>query len=162
MKQNQWLKYLAAGLIGFISAGALAWHNIAFLWSGIKNRDQVHYAADAKLELLKLWIRAGGGSALERYLLDRGVERIAIYGYSDIGDLIYRCLKNTNIEVAYAIDSNGNNKESWLDVLTLQDELPTVDMVILAPVWKLGNVREVLEKKLSCEIVEMSQLVHYL
>ena len=162
MRGNRRLNCLAAGMAGFLFAGVLAWRGTAFLWSAIKNRDQIHYAANAKIELLKMWVRASGGDTLERYLLNRGVKRIAIYGYSDIGDLIYRCLKNTSIEIVYAIDSSGNNKQSWLDILTLQDELPPVDMVILAPVWKLENVRDALQEKLTCEIMEMSQLVHYL
>lgn len=162
MKQGCRMGRLAVGLTGFFTAGALAWCGAGFLWSAIKRRDKMQYASNAKIELLKMWVRASGGDALERYLLNRGVKRIAIYGYSDVGDLIYRCLKNTSVEVVYAIDSNGNDKQSWLDILTLEDELPPVDMVILAPVWNLENVQESLREKLSCEIVEMSQLVHYL
>lgn len=151
--------YTAVGFAGFFAASALACYSTAFLWSAIIKRDQQQYASNAKIELLKMWVRAGSG-ALERHLLSRGAKRIAIYGYNEVGDLIYRCLKNTSIEVAYAIDSNGNNKQSWLDILTLQDELPPVDMVIVAPIQNLGNVRETLKEKLSCDIVEMSQLVH--
>ena len=162
MKKCQRLECLAAGLAGFSVAGVIGWRGLAFLWESIKERDKRLYTADAKIELLKMWLRASGGSALERYLRDRGASRIAIYGYSDIGDLIYRCLKNSSIEVAYAIDIHGKDKPSWVNILTLQDDLPPVDMVILAPVGKLDGVREALSEKLSCEIVDISLLVHYL
>ena len=162
MKQHCRLKCLAIGAGCLFAAGAAAWRGTSFLWSAVKKRDQMQYTSRAKIELLTMWLRAGDGGSLERYLLNRGVRRIAVYGYNDMGDLIYRCLKGSSIELAYAIDAHGNDKQSWLDILTLQDELPPVDLVIVAPLSDLGNTRETLKEKLSCEVVELSQLVHYL
>ena len=80
---------------------------------------------------------------IETYFQKNNYQRIAVYGMGFVGMRLIKELRNTNLNIIYGIDQNAANISSDLKLLTLEDELPEVDVII---VTVLGSFQEIYDK----------------
>lgn len=112
-------------------------------------------------DVLTRWIRMRSpGHQIESYLLDKGVKKVAIYGMKELGEILYDELKETSIEVAYAIDRDAEYIFSDLEVVSPEDELKDVDAVIVTAIHYYSEIAENLEKKLKCPILCIEDVIY--
>lgn len=110
--------------------------------------------------LMQQWVKVyQSGHTLEYYFAKNNYNKIAVYGMSEMGYMILKELQGTSVEVAYCIDRNADNVFAEIDVRRPDGELPQVDAVVVAVVQFYEEVKENLEKKLSCPIVSLSDVV---
>lgn len=106
------------------------------------------------------WLQTSKYS-LERYFLDKGYRRIAIYGFGMHGHLLYKELLNSNVKVSYAIDLHGDemkNREE-IPVFGIQEELPRCDVVVVSIINDYNTVASVLKNKVSCSVISLYEVV---
>lgn len=90
---------------------------------------------------------------------DNGYKSIAIYGMSYLGERLMDELKDSGIEVRYAIDRNAENIYAGVEVKKPEDDLEEVDAVIVTAVFFFDEIEEQLEKILDCPIISLEDIV---
>ncbi len=96
---------------------------------------------------------------IEEYLIRQGYQKIAIYGMSVLGNLLYQELKETKVEVSYAIDRNADNMHFELPVLKPSDEYGKVDVIIVTAVLDYEKIKKNIIKKTQVNVMSIEDLV---
>lgn len=98
-------------------------------------------------------------SVAER-LVRRGYRKVAIYGAGKHGILLYHDLCDSDVEVLYFIDKNKTlEKEIKIPVLTMEEELPEADCIVITPFLETAEIKEDLEKVATCDMIALNELV---
>lgn len=118
-----------------------------------KNRTQF-FVVNQWLKLKQM------GESISGYLTERGYEKVAIYGMSYTGERVLFELKNAGIEVVYGIDKRAGGAASEINILSPDDDLPSVDAVIVSEAFCYEEVEPVLRKKLSCPVISLEEVVY--
>ena len=69
-------------------------------------------------------------------------------------------LKNSEIEIAYGIDRNAANIYSEIKLVTIEENLPDVDAVVVTLVDGFDKVRDMLSKRLSCPVIAIEDIIN--
>lgn len=84
---------------------------------------------------------------ISKYFEKLKVKTVAVYGYGDIGASLCDLLSNSGIDVAYAIDRNSIYYYSEMKILTMEDNLPCVDAVIISLLENTIEIERSLKSK---------------
>lgn len=122
--------------------------------------------SDKHLELMLLlnqWLKIKQEEKkVEDYFYRNRIKTIAIYGMSYIGERLFEELKNTDIEIKYAIDKNNESIYVDIDVLSVDEVLPKVDAIIVTPVYFFDEIKDMLQKKTVCRIIYLEDVIYKL
>lgn len=89
------------------------------------------------------------------------IKKIAIYGFGELGKRLYDdIMRRNSLEIVYAIDKKKINN-TFIDVKTMEDELPEVDAIIVSAIMDFEEICKVLEKKVSCPIISLDEVISY-
>ena len=129
-----------------------------------KNIDKWKKQSDKHLTMFHLmnqWIKTKQeGKSIVNYLESNNYKNIAIYGMSFIGETLVEELKNTNICVKYGIDKRAYGIASDIDVITLEEELGDVDVIVVTAITFFEEIAEELEKKVDCPIISLEDILY--
>lgn len=100
------------------------------------------------------------GKSLASYFSDNSYNTIAIYGMGEMGNRLYDELKDTSVQVKYAIDKDAASTYSELEVLDPEDDFPEVDAVIISAVFAFDEIEENLADKFTCPIISLEDVVY--
>lgn len=100
------------------------------------------------------------GKSVLNYLIKRGYRTVAIYGMGRLGENLAVELKDSQIELKYAIDKNARNIHSNIKVLLPTEELEAVDVIINTAMISIPKVREVTKSKKNIEIISLAQILN--
>jgi len=101
------------------------------------------------------------GKSLTEYFKANDMKSIAIYGMGEMGNRLYDELKNTDIEVKYAVDKNADSTYSELEVNDPEDEtFDTVDAIIVTAIFAFDEIEEELEEKVNFPIISLEDVVY--
>jgi len=97
---------------------------------------------------------------LAEYFEDHRLKNVAIYGLGRLGLCLYEELRNSTINVKYAIDRDSAHF-SYLDlkVVSLESPLEPVDVIVVTPVSEYQGIVEGLRKKGSSPIVNLEDVI---
>lgn len=100
--------------------------------------------------LLGKWVESSvKGLRIGKYLRENGMERVAIYGWGDVGKKLYQELTQCGVRTEYILDQNVRMSEiAGVEIyppLTHAHELRTVDAVIVTVLAGFQEVKELLE-----------------
>ena len=96
---------------------------------------------------------------IAEYLKESGFRNIAIYGMSDIGSLLLNTLKQSNIKVLYTIDKRAAQILSDVPVITIEQELPQVDAIIVTAAYFYTQIKEQLKTIVKCPIISIEEVL---
>ena len=99
------------------------------------------------------------GKKAEDYLSKNKYYTVAVYGMGFLGERLVEELEKSTIQVKYIIDQNVSIRHPRIRVLSLADELPEVDAIIVTPIYYFYEIREKLEKIVSCPIISLLDVV---
>ena len=100
------------------------------------------------------------GNNLKEYFDNNGYKTVAIYGMGEMGNRLYDELKDTDIEVKFAIDKNAASTYSELTVFELEDELPTADVMVVTATFAFDEIEDELSDKVDMPIVSLDDVVY--
>lgn len=112
--------------------------------------------------LMLIWMeKEVNGKHLNDWLQAKEIRNIAIYGIGKIGKMVYKLLKNTNIEVLYAIDRLDDIIYEDIKIyhLSWEIDLPYVDAVIVTPIQDYIEINNELSLKLDTKILNFADIV---
>ena len=114
-------------------------------------------------ELLNRWLYLKiKGKSLGRYLLERNICRVAIYGMAALGMRLYEELTNDGVLVKYGIDRMPDKVDlrNKLLIVDASEEFdPDIDMVIVTPVLYFDEIGKLINSKISCPIMSIKDLI---
>lgn len=146
------LSMLAGGIAG---AGAIG--KISMEKAGkIQAKSDKHLAL---FLMMNKWVKVKQeGKNLSSYFMEHGYKRIAVYGMSYAGETLISELKDSDIELAYGIDQK-KGLYSYIDILSLDENLPEVDAVVVTAITFFDEIEEVLAEKVSCPIISLEDIL---
>lgn len=100
------------------------------------------------------------GKKLDTYFIGKGYKTIAIYGMGEIGNRLYEELRDSGVEVKYAIDKNADSVYTELSVFELSDELEPVDAVVVTAIFAFDSILEDLKGQVEGEILSLEDIVY--
>lgn len=111
--------------------------------------------------LMNQWVNIKQeGKSLRSYFIKNNYRRIAIYGMGEIGAHLVKELKNSDIEVLYAIDRNARNIHSDVKVVTIDDDLLTADAIVVTLTGCFDEIFDALSKRVSCPIISIEDMLN--
>lgn len=151
------------GVVAGVTAGAVGGAAVAGKAIG-ENADKYREMSGKHLALFLLmneWLIAKQeGKSITEYFEKNSYKSIAVYGLSYVGERVLDELKDSGIEVKYGIDKNADSIFSDIEVYHPEDELPEVDAIIVTPVFFFDEICNVLNKKVTCPIISMEEVLH--
>ena len=66
-------------------------------------------------------------------LMQQGVRKVAVYGLGNFGDIFYREVKDSRLEIVAAIDRDREGGWHGMTIQRLGDHLPACDAIIVTP-----------------------------
>lgn len=104
-------------------------------------------------------LQEDNGNPIDKLLKNRGYKKIAIYGMGNVGEHLFKTLKNTDIEVAYGIDGNAVDTDYEVKIYSPDDDLPEVDAIVVTIPFAYESIKNNLEEKTSNEIVSLEHIL---
>ena len=153
------------GIIGTIIAmfGIIA---IAILTGRIMNKEIVknRNMSDKHLSLFLLmnkWVEVKQeGKHLKKYFEDKHYKKIAVYGMSYAGERLVEELKDSGIQILYGIDRNANAIYADIDIVSVDDELKSVDAIVVTAISFYEEIEETLFGKTNCPIISLEDILY--
>lgn len=100
------------------------------------------------------------GKTLEEYFIHNGYKTVAIYGMGEMGNRLYDELKDTSVQVEFAIDKNAASTYSELEVLGSDDTFPEIDAIIVSAIFAFDEVEKELNGKVNCPVISLEDIVY--
>ncbi len=111
--------------------------------------------------LLLQWVHMHNeGRKISTYLKSCGYHTVAIYGMKELGETLLYELKNSGIEVKYAIDRNAEELYAEIDVFHPDEELEAVDAVIVTAVHWFNDIEVKIKQKLDCPVLSLEDVIY--
>ena len=112
-------------------------------------------------DLLDKWLGTiEKGKDISDFFRKYHYSKIAIYGMGVLGRHLYYALKETDIDVIYAIDQNQQINSQGLKTYTMQDKLPKVDAIVVTPVFAFEEIESKLSQKAEYPIVSLEEVIY--
>lgn len=112
-------------------------------------------------QVLVEWLRIKQeGKSLTAFFVQNGYKTVAIYGMKELGERLYDELKDSEIKVKYVIDQNADSICADVDVVTPDDTLEAVDVIVVTAIHYFDEIEEALSQKVDCSIVSMEDVIY--
>lgn len=125
--------------------------------------DKATRAADRYHDMflvMNKWVQnQNENKKISKYLCEKGLSSVAIYGMGEMGKTLYSELKDSQVKVVYAIDRNAESMYAECDVFSLRDELQQVDAVIVTTLMDFEEIKKDILKKMECRIISVEEIV---
>lgn len=149
---------LAGALVG-AAAGAAAVgrpssKKIKELADGHEKVHQLYMAFDQ-------WLRIRQeGKTLVEYFHQQDYKTVAVYGMKELGEHLCEELAGSDVRVLYAIDQNADSIYADVDVVTPDEELKPVDVIVVTAIYYFDEIEEMLSEKVECPIVSLEDILY--
>ncbi len=149
----------AVSMVAGVMAGAAAAGKIeADRVIKVQNMSDKHLAL---FLLMSRWVKVKQeGKNLELYFKSNGYKKIAIYGMSFAGKALVDELRNTEIEVAYGIDKKSDSIYADIDIVSVDDFLDKVDVVVVTAITYFNEIEEMLSLRVDCPVVSLENILY--
>lgn len=111
--------------------------------------------------MMNQWVKVKQeGKNLSDYFGRNNYKNIAIYGMSYAGETLMDELKDSEICVKYGIDRRAGRICEEIDIVTMDDDLPEVDAVVVTAITFFDEIEEELGNKLNCPILSLEDILY--
>lgn len=100
------------------------------------------------------------GKTLVEYFKREGYQTIAIYGMKELGKRLYEELNGSGIKVAYCIDKNADSIYADVDVVTPDEELEPVDVIVVTAIYYFDEIEEMLGEKVDYPVISLEDILY--
>lgn len=132
-------------------------------YSVVNNQLTYNICSDNKYRvqgiLLKKWLRMKIRKiSIKDYLKDNSITNIAIYGWGDIGKILYEDIQCREIEIDYIIDNNVKG-DGIISIDELKSREKKIDLIIVTPILEIKEIYSELITVIDCEILSIMELM---
>lgn len=156
------MKSIGALLLGGIAGGIAG---ASATGTKLNKKVQLHRTYAQKhlmiMQMFNQWlIDKQEGKSLTKFFENNEYKSIAIYGMSYLGERLLDELKDSGIEVRYAIDKNADNIYADIEIKTLEDDLPEVDAIIVTAVFFYDEIEEELAGLVDYPVISLEDVLY--
>lgn len=128
--------------------------------SKLKRAEKTSGKFMALFHMMNHWVKdRQNGKNLSVYFKENNYKRIAVYGMSYVGETLLQELKGTEVEVSYGIDKKARLINSDIDIVSPDEILDNVDVVVVTVVDYFDEIKEMLKEKIKCPIISIEDIV---
>lgn len=150
---------IVLGIVAGAVTGGIA--NNRILSKKIKKMSEAHAKLYELYMAFDQWIRIRQeGKTLVDYFAKNGYRTVAVYGMKELGERLCDELKGSDIVVSYAIDKNADSIYASVDVVTPDEELEPVDVIVVTAITYFNEIEEILCKKIECPIISLEDILY--
>lgn len=149
---------LAGMAVGAAAGGAVV---------GSSSSKKIKEMADGHAKVHELymafdqWLRLRQeGKTLVEYFEKEGYKTVAIYGMKELGERLYDELKGSDVTVEYIIDKNADQIYAEVDVITPDEELKPVDVIVVTALYYFDEIEEMLSDKVDYPIISLEDILY--
>lgn len=111
--------------------------------------------------LLSYWLEKNQiGESIITFFSSRGIGCIAIYGMQKLGELLYRELSGTEVEVKYVIDRNTDGIYVDVPVVKTGSHLDEVDAIVVTAVTYFDEIKSELGGFIDCPVISLEEIIY--
>lgn len=111
--------------------------------------------------MMNQWVKVKQeGKDLTLYFEQNGYREIAIYGMGQVGTTLANELVNSTIKIKYGIDQNTSIASEGFDIISPEEVLEPVDVIVVTPITFLAQIEELLSKKINCPIISLEDILY--
>lgn len=146
---------MAVGAVaGGVAAGTTSSKKIKEMAEGHAKVHELYMAFDQ-------WLRVRQeGRTLVEYFEKQGYKTVAIYGMKELGERLYDELQGSGITVKYVIDKNADSIYADVDVITPDEALEPVDVIVVTAIYYFDEIEEMLCEKVDCPIISLEDVLY--
>lgn len=100
------------------------------------------------------------GINLEKFFVDNGYRRIAIYGINYVGKALLNELSDTNVKVVVGIDKANGEITDSLKIVKPEEFSEDVEAVIVTPITYFDDIADMMEKKTEAHIISIEDIIY--
>ncbi len=127
----------------------------------IKNLTDGHAKVHELYMAFDQWLRIRQeGKTLVEYFEKNNYKTVAIYGMKELGERLYDELENSGIEVCYIIDKNADSIYADVDVITPDDDLKPVDVIVVTAIYYFDEIEEMLSEKVDYPVISLEDILY--
>ena len=132
---------------------------IFFYYDVLKKEYNQKQKISRNFKLLNRWFdrKIENERFIIEYLNDKGYQSVAIYGFGYLGELLYKDLRHFDVSVDYIIDNVAKNKD--IKILSLKDELPKTDVIVVAVSYDYKNIENRIKTKVNVPVIFLEELL---
>lgn len=146
---------MAAGAAaGGIAAGTSASKKIKEMSEVQAKVHELYMAFDQWLQIRQQ------GKTLVQYFTENGYKTVAVYGMKELGERLCDELKGSDVTVSYAIDKNADSIYADVDVVTPDEELAPVDVIVVTAITYFDEIEEELAEKVECPVISLEDVLY--
>ena len=125
---------------------------------GLQNRINV---LSDHFQLLNHWLEIKGeGKSTANYFEEMGYRHIAVYGMAELAIRLCEDLEGSMISVDYGMDRDISCSMARIrEVYSPEDDLPETDVIVVTPYAAFDEIKKVLDKKVTCPIISLENVV---
>ncbi len=114
------------------------------------------------VRMYDMWMRAKQSSkSIEKYLEEKGIRNIAIYGASFLGIRLYYELRESCIDVKYMLDKNPGISVVGIDIRNPDDcQYEAVDAVIVSALFTYDDIEKMLVSKGYARVIALNDIIY--
>lgn len=125
-------------------------------------------AAEEDLQKFKLfysvltnWMLLPAKSRCGYYLQKRNISSCVIYGYAELGKILYKDLKGYGIEVSYIIDMKqaGRTNQDGIPIISLTSQADCNLYVIVTAVYYFDDIKKKLFDYGYCNVISLKEII---
>lgn len=111
--------------------------------------------------IMNKWLKLhDAATSMEKYLVEHGYARIAIYGMGELGMRLYETLKDSKqVEIAYGIDKRLKTSMPDVAIYQLDEDLPEVDAIIVSATFDFNAIKKSLTEKVDYPVVSLEEII---
>lgn len=142
------------------------WRNIAIQMTEQDDTTELLNTIDKYRNLYKVlncWLTLRERNLhLQDYFLEKGYNRILIYGMADLGKHLYEELNHGKLKIVGALDRRQGLIYKDLTFYSIEEEIPECDVIIVTVIQDFESVKEMLQKKTNVEIISLIKIINEL
>lgn len=111
--------------------------------------------------MMNQWVKVKQeGKNLTSYFEKNDYKNIAIYGMSYAGETLFDELRDTEITVAYGVDKNADTIYADVAVVSIDDDLESVDAVVVTAITFFDEIEKKISAKIDCPIISLEDILY--
>lgn len=135
------------------------------LCAGSKSSNVIGYRRNkmpAAFRETRRWLTMKqAGLSIEDVLIKKGISSIAIYGMGYLGCSLYDELEGGGVRIEYIMDKGMEDTANAIRLVSMEEELPEADAVVVTVLSEIQNLCEQLRKKCSYKIVSIVEILDW-
>ncbi|MCM1211806.1 MAG: hypothetical protein NC318_09395 [Blautia sp.] len=139
---------------GSVAAGTASSKKIKEMAEGHVKVHELYMAFDKWLQVRQK------GKTLVEYFEKQGYKTVAIYGMKELGERLYDELYGSGITVKYIIDKNADLLYADVDVVTPDEKLESVDVIVVTAIYYFDEIEEMLSERVDYPIVSLEDILY--